>query len=74
MMEGARAHEEGPLGLGFPSGGERARETGRIMIQVNKAHKGSKQAECAALAARSYLPEPVILEAGAPAETSSKLG
>lgn len=49
-------------------------ETGRIMIQVNKMHNGSKQTERGALTTRSYLPVPVILEAGAPVETSSKLG
>ena len=50
------------------------RETERITIQVNKTHKSSKQAERAALTMRSCLPDPVILEAGAPAETSSKFG
>lgn len=45
-----------------------------IIIQVTKTHKGSKQAEHAALTSPGDLPDPVILEVGSPVESSSKLG
>jgi len=45
-------------GWDFHQGGRRVRKTGRISIHVSKTHKGSKQAERAALTMRSYLPDP----------------